>query len=77
MFLYAVVLLKVWGSWEKFSKFCHGELVSVEEKGNGSGCRGGDDVYIHDDYCAGRDSGLDYGNTLNLKCYEKVVSGLI
>ena len=28
--LYAVVLLKVWGCCEKFSKFCHGELASLD-----------------------------------------------
>ena len=31
MFLYAVVLFKLWGYCEKFSKFCHEELASVQE----------------------------------------------
>ena len=29
MFLYAVVLLKVWSVGEKFSKFYHGELACL------------------------------------------------
>ena len=32
MFLYAVVLLELWGCCEKFSKFCHGELASLQER---------------------------------------------
>ena len=32
MFLYVVVLSKVWGCCKKFSKFCHGELASLSHE---------------------------------------------